>query len=141
MKRFLHTNRYESTQQRFIDANAVVRRVNAFLVSFALLQTCVRRELALSSHILADARLINWSGDLLRLFGEDAEIGERSLENGRPSRPRVVGPVISAAKQSIKMYNSLTVSLAPLPLLGREFSVFRRRSRRETLPLAPSRPQ
>ena len=40
-----------------------------------------------------------------------------------------------------KMYNSLTVSLAPLPLLGLQFSVFRRRSRRETLSLAPSRPQ
>jgi hypothetical protein len=39
------------------------------------------------------------------------------------------------------MYNSLTVSLAPLPLLGREFSIFRRRSRREALPLAPSRSQ
>ena len=40
-----------------------------------------------------------------------------------------------------KMYNSLTVSLAPLPLLGLKFSIFRRRSRREALPLAPSRPQ
>ena len=39
------------------------------------------------------------------------------------------------------MYNSLTVSLAPLPLLGLQLSVFRCRSRRETLSLAPSRPQ
>ncbi|CAH0375312.1 unnamed protein product, partial [Pelagomonas calceolata] len=39
------------------------------------------------------------------------------------------------------MYNSLTVSLAPLPLLGCQFLILRRRSRRETLSLAPSRPQ
>ena len=38
------------------------------------------KELALSSHTLANAQLVNWSGDLLRLFGEDTEIRERSLE-------------------------------------------------------------
>ena len=37
--------------------------------------------------------------------------------------------------------NSFTVSLAPLPLLGRQFSVLLRRSRRETPRSLPSRPQ